>query len=330
MTAVNVDSALIKKTELFSGLTQEKLDFVVCHSGILSLSKGKPLFSSREEAKHFYILTEGAIRVYKNRDDGGEDEMALFTVGDTIGDFDFARSAEYDACAEAAEDSKLIEFPVCGHTIDTLAEKDPDAVCSILLNAIILITRRIKSANKLLLDNMSWVQELHNRVYEDAGTGLWKQTLINDEISNALIHPAALIMLKPDRFKILVDSRGHSAGDEAMIRIAIILKNITRQLGHGWPIRFKSNETGLIINNCDHSMAEQIAKELYDAIAGLEPVPAKNEIPEFHFTATICWAVWTKNDSDWDNFLNGTYTTLMENWRAGGERIIQYNGMEKQ
>jgi GGDEF domain-containing protein len=131
-------------------------------------------------------------------------------------------------------------------------------------------------------------------------------------------------MLKPDRFKILVDSRGHSVGDEAMIRIAAILKNIIRRLGYGWALRFKSNETGLIINNCDYPLAEKISKELYDAIAAMEPVPAQDNIPAFYFSATISWTVWDKNGKNWDDLFNNVYTALLDAWRTGGDRIIHY------
>ncbi|MDR3019625.1 MAG: cyclic nucleotide-binding domain-containing protein, partial [Treponema sp.] len=305
MSALNIDKTLVQQTDLFSSLPQNEVDFIVSHCGNLKLAKGSLLFSPDEEAKQFYILTSGSIRVYKRRDDGGEEEMALFTPGDTIGDFDFARGAIYDAFAEAGEDSELIEFPGYGHSVDSLAAEQPGTISNMLLNAIVMMTGRIKSANRLILDNMSWVQELHRRAYEDSSTGLWKQSLINDEITGVLSDPSALIMIKPDRFKILVDSLGHSAGDEAMIRIAIILKNMTRQVGNGWALRFKSNEVGLIFNNCDAAQAEKISKEVYDSITAMEPVPAQADFPGFHFTATISWAVWPLDNPQWDSFFQG-------------------------
>ncbi|WP_461256823.1 diguanylate cyclase domain-containing protein [Treponema sp. R80B11-R83G3] len=325
MDAVKIDPELIKKVELFSSLEQKEIDFVISHSAWLHLSKSALLFSSGEKASQFYILTSGEIRVFNKRDDGSEEEMAHFTAGDTIGDFDFARGAEYDAYAEAAMDSALIVFPNAGLTLESLAQEDTQSVCSILLNAIIMMTGRIKSTYKLILNNMSWVQELHRRAYEDAGTGLWKQILIKDEIINALNGSAALIMLKPDRFKTLVDSRGHSAGDEAMIRIAIILKNITRQIGHGWALRFKSNEVGLIINNCGTAQAEEIALELYEFINDMDSVPPQDDIPEFNFSATISWAVWPEDGADWETFFNGNYSSLLDNWKDGGNRVVHYS-----
>jgi len=325
MSAAELDLSLLQKIELFSSLEKKEIDFVASHSGTLELPKGRLLFSSGEKASRFFILTAGEIRVFKPNSDGSENEMARFTAGDTIGDFDFARGAEYDACAEAAEDSHLIEFPGGGGTMDSLALEEPQIVCSILLNAIEMMTERIKSIRKLILENMHWVNELHRRAYEDPGTGLWKQILITDEISGVLKNPSALIMLKPDRFKILVDSRGHSVGDEAMVRIAIILKNIVRQAGQGWALRFKSNEVGIILNNCGADEAEEIANDLFEFIVDMDPVPARDKFPEFSFTATIAWSLWTSDDPEWESLFQGTYAALMEGWHEGGEKIIRYH-----
>jgi len=330
MNAQDIDIKLIQKTELFSKLPQNEIDFVVSRSGTLKLKKGAVLFCSGEEARRFYILRSGIIRVFKKKDDDGEDEMARFAPGDTIGDFDFARGAEYDATAEAAEDSELIEFPGYDLTMGGLTQEEPKIVCNILLSGIIMMTGRIKATHKLVLNNLSWVQDLHRRAYEDAGTGLWKQTLIADEIKDKLNDPSALIMVKPDRFKILVDSRGHSAGDEAMIRIAIILKNITRihaPNGDGWALRFKSNETGLIFNNCDAEEAEKITVFLSEAIADMEPVAAKDDIPEFNFSATISWCLWNKG-CDWDTLFAGNYANLLETWKSTGNTIVRYAKQE--
>jgi GGDEF domain-containing protein len=275
------------------------------------------------------MLIKGEIRVYKSRSDGGEDEMACFTSGDTIGDFDFARGADYDAYAEAIKDSELIMFPGYGLTMDTFALEEPHTVSRIFLKSIEMMTGRIKSTQKLIVENMSWVQELHRRAYEDPGTGLWKQAFLKDEINRILEDPTALIMLKPDRFKILVDSRGHGAGDEAMIRIAMVLKNVTRRFGHGWPLRFKSNEVGLLLNKCTPAQAEKIAGELCKSIAALKPVPALGENPAFSFTATAAWAVWPVDNSSWEDLFQGSYDLLLDTWRDGGDRAVRFNKKDK-
>jgi GGDEF domain-containing protein len=323
---LSLDPSPIQRAELFSTLLKKEIDFVVSHSGILQLRQGGRLFVPGQRANHFYMLLEGAIRIYRPREGGGEEEMARFTPGDTIGDFDFARGAAYDAYAEAEEDSVLIMFPGYGLSLEDFALEEPHAVSRILLSSIVMITGRIKATHKIIVENMTWVQELHRRAYEDPGTGLWKQSFLTDEINRILEGPSALIMLKPDRFKTLVDSRGHGAGDEAMVRIAMALKNMSRRVGRSWPLRFKSNETGLLINHCDPAQAEKNARELHRAIAALTPVPVQGVLPPFPFTATVSWAVWPRDNEAWEGLFQGNYGLLLETWRTGGNQVVHYSG----
>jgi diguanylate cyclase (GGDEF)-like protein len=322
------DPSPIQKAELFSSLLERELKFVRNRSGFLQLRRGGRLFSLGERAEHFYLLLEGVVRVFKPQSGGNDDEMARFTAGDTIGDFDFARRAEYDACAEAVEDSILIMFPGYGLHMDQFVMEEPQTVARIFLSAIIMMTSRIKSIQKIILQNMSWVQELHRRAYEDPGTGLWKQSFLTDEINHILEPSTALIMVKPDRFKILVDSRGHGAGDEAMVRIAMALKNVTRRIGRGWALRFKSNEAGILINKCGAALAEKAAREVADAIEALEPVPAQGEFPAFSFSCTISYALWPEDGPVWDPLFNGVYALLLDTWRKGTPKLIRYHRPE--
>jgi diguanylate cyclase (GGDEF)-like protein len=321
-----LDLSPILKTNLFSSLLNSEHDFVISRSGVLQLRQGGFLFSPGQTAKYFYLLLEGAIRIFKKRPDGDEDEVARFAPGDTIGDFDFARGADYDAYAEAVEDSVLIMFPGYGLDMDAFALDSPQIVSKILLNSIIMTTDRIKATHKIVVENMSWVQELQRKAYEDPNTGLWKQSFLIDEISRLLEDSTAIIMLKPDRFKILVDSRGHGAGDEAMVHIAMLLRNITRRLGRGWPLRLKSNETAILINKCNAALAESFAQELLESVAKLPPVPARDDIPAFSFTGTVAWGVWPQDDLTWDSLYQGSYNLLLDSWKQGGNRVVHYHG----
>jgi diguanylate cyclase (GGDEF)-like protein len=326
------DPSLFEGTEIFSSLPAQEREFFLSRAGFLQLRRGGRLFSSGERAERFFILVKGAVRVFRPGTGRIDHEMARFHSGDIIGDFDFARGAKYDACAEAAEDSVLIMFPGFGLTMDFLADEYPHGVSKILLGCLNMIASRIKSTRKIIIENMSWIQELHRRAYEDSGTGLWNQAFLTNELSRLLESPAALIMFKPDRFKILVDTRGHAAGDEAMVRIAGVLKNIARRANRGWALRFKSNETGVLINKCDALQAEKTARELADAVAALEPFPAQGDIPAFSFSGVLSWAIWPEDDPVWNSFFEGNYALLLDTWHSvaqnGGNPVVRYHRTE--
>jgi len=331
------DLSAILKSDLFSDLLPEEEKIIVKRTEILLIRKGKLLFSPGEDAEHFYLLLEGAVRVFKQSEKGAaglpatglpaaslprEDEIARFAPGDIIGDFDFARAADYDAYAEALEDSTLLMFPELGLTMEKFALQEPHIITRILLNSAAMVTARIKATRKLIFESAYWVQELHRKIHEDPTTGLWKQTFLKDEINRILERPTALILLKPDRFKALVDSLGHGAGDEAMIKIAAVLKGITRKLNKGWALRFKSNETGILVNKCDITEAKSLANILAVSVAALPYVSLGNE--DFYFTGTIAWGIWPTDNKSWDSLFKGTYKLMMDTWKKGGNKVVRY------
>jgi hypothetical protein len=61
----------------------------------------------------------------------------------------------------------------------------------------------------------------------------------------------------------------------------------------------------------------------------MEPVPAKDDIPEFRFSATISWTVWPQDDAEWSSLFQGNYASLLDNWHDGGNRIVRYRGETK-
>jgi diguanylate cyclase (GGDEF)-like protein len=324
------DVTPIGKAALFSSLIEKEQRYVFAHSSVIQLRRRGVLFSAGDRAEHFYMLLKGSLRIVQrssgdvpgdSSDDG--EELARFAPGDIIGDFDFARQAFYDAGAEAVEDSALIMFPGFGLTMDGIAPENPHVIARIRLESILMISDRLRMVQRMTLENLSWVEELRRRAYEDPGTGLWKQSFITDELNAILQAPTALIQMKPDRFKTLVDSRGHLVGDEAIVRIAGVIKDIARRAERGWPMRFKSNEIGLFIPNCAGEEAAHIAESLLAGIAALEPVPAQGGEPVFNFSATVVWGVWPEDDEKWDSLFTRNYALLLETWRAGGNRALR-------
>ena len=314
--------SLLRKAEIFSALLDDDLAYAASRSGLIRLAKGQRLFKAGQKAARFYVVRSGGIRVFRPRPDGGEDEMALFASGDALGDFDFARGAEYDASAEAVETTELVVFPAPHLSIDDLARERPDAAARLLLRSLAMISGRLRATHKLISENAPWVRELHRQAYEDPGTGLWSKAFVDEELPRYLVSPTALIMIKPDRFKILVDSRGHAAGDEAMSRIATVLQSSVRALGKGWAVRVRSNETAVIAPGCGRGVAEELARSIAEKVADLEPVPAARGAPFFMFSATAAYSVWPEDGEDWKDLFCRSQDALMTAWGEGGARII--------
>lgn len=320
-SVLSADIELLRKAEIFSALLDDDLSFVLSRTTGHALPAGARLFSVGDRARRFFIVKEGAVRVFRQRNNGGQDEMALFTPGDALGDFDFAREAVYDANAEAVGDTVIDAFPGEGYSMESLARERPDAMARIKLRSIAMIAARLRSTNKLISENAPWVRELRRRAYEDPGTGLWSRTFMDEELARSLKSPTALVMLKPDRFKSLVDGQGHAAGDEAMVRIASALKDIVRRFSRGWAIRLRSNETALVIPRMEAQEVEGLARLAYREIAALEGFAATENHPAFTFSAAVAYSHWPTDDADWSALVRHTYDALLKLVTEGGDRV---------
>ncbi len=317
---------ILKKSSLFSGLLADDENYILSRVSRFQLRKGARLFKIGDPADRFYYIISGSIRVFRINTDGQVEELAIFTGQDLLGEFDFARQTTYDAAAVALEDTELICFPALGLNFEDIKLEKPDTVSRILLRSLSMISSRLRSTQKLISENTSWVQELRRRAYEDPGTGLWNRAFLEEEIRRELQAPTALILMKPDRFKVLVDGLGHSAGDEAMVNIAGILKSLVRQFGRGWALRFKSNEVGLCLPGCDLESAKIVAQKLHKAVATLSPIAPSKKFPGFTFSATVVFGVWPDMLEDWDALVQQQYAYMIEQWQAGGNRVLSFSG----
>lgn len=320
---------LLKNSELFSTLLEDDLRYIAERTSMLELEKGSMLFSAGEKALRFYIVIKGAICIFRKNEQGSSDEMAVFGDADAIGEFDFARKAAYDAGAIARTDSVLLSFPGIGLSMDILARERPDTVSRILLRSLAMIASRVRSTQVLISENKRWVQELRRRSYEDPGTGLWNQAFLKEEIPRHLKTPTLCLLFKPDRFKILVDGHGHAAGDEAMLRIAGVLKGVIRRYRHGWALRLKSNECALVIPGCDETESKKIAAALSATIYVMKPVPAIGDGFPFPFSASIVYGLWPQDSDDWNVLFESMYSKLLELSREGGNRVYRQRPCHK-
>ncbi|HRY55506.1 MAG TPA: diguanylate cyclase [Spirochaetia bacterium] len=316
-------AALLRGSELLSGLPEEDLAYAASRAELVALPAGGLLFGPGERAKRFYVVRSGEIGVYR-AEEGREGlspgrELARYVAGDAIGDFDFAVGAVLDAEARADAGAEALAFPRRGMGMQDLARERPEAAARILLRALSMISSRLRSTQRLISENAPWVRELRHQIYTDAATGLWSRAFLDEEVPRSLEEPTAIILLKPDRFKELNDQHGHQAGDQAMSALSGILAAQAERLGRGWAIRMRSNETAVVVPRCAAEEALGLAARLSAAVAAMR-VPVD---PRFAFTASLAVAVWPDDRPDWKRLVEEAYGLLTRAWRAGGDRILR-------
>ena len=82
-------------------------------------------------------------------------------------------------------------------------------------------------------------------------------TQLNDD-------PLALIMMDVDYFKQVNDSYGHQVGDQALVWIAALLRDVAGD--EGMPIRYAGDEFMMLLVHHDRQSALEIAKRLFERV----------------------------------------------------------------
>lgn len=314
--------SLLRKAELFNALLEDDLQYIATRVCLKYYPSGKTVFLSEAKADRFYMVKSGEVSVVRGDRDGKMTEMARFLSGEVVGDFDFAMNSKHNANAIAASDSELLVFPMDGLRLEDLAREKPDAVSRILLRSLVMVSSRLRSTHKLIAENAPWIRELKRQIYTDPPTGLMSRTFLDEEIPKLLSPPSAVILLKPDRFKLLVDAYGHQAGDEAMSMIAELLESTAKSLGRGWAIRLKSNETALVVPGCDERQAHSLVRSLSKDLSLLDISRIKPE-GDFRFSGSFAVGIWPQDEGEFSRLFEKAENILWRAWKDGGERAYR-------
>lgn len=314
--------SLLRKTELFSALLDDDIEFIADRTELLSLPAGARLFAAGDKPSRFFFLASGEVGIYRRAADGAdvaERRIASYVAGEVLGDFAFAAGAEHDADARVDADAELVAFPRKGESMEAMAREKPGVVSRILLRSLSMISSRLRSTQRLISENSPWVRELRRQIYTDPGTGLWTRAFLVEEVARSLAKPTAVIMVKPDRFKEFVDAHGHAAGDEAMVRIAGVLSAETERLKRGWAIRLRSNETAVVVPGCGDAEAADLARRIARRVSGIRiGAPGR---AGFAFTCSMALAEWPADGEDWKKLVERASDALTKAWGEGGARL---------
>ncbi|MBN2875063.1 MAG: diguanylate cyclase [Spirochaetales bacterium] len=321
-TALTDIVRLIEGAEFFSRLLQDDLYWLAAQAELCSLAADTVLFRPGEKARCFYIVRDGSVAISRLDAGGRSEEMARFVTGDVVGDFDFARGASYDAMATCATPADLLVFPGFGKSMDDLIKDKPDVSARVLLRMVAMISSRVRSTQALISNNAPWVRELRRQVYTDAATGLWSRTFLDEELSRMLESPAAIVAIKPDRFKELCDAWGHSAGDVAMEKLAAILKDEARALRKAWAIRLRSNEAAIVASSCDAAEADALAARLSEAYTRLDLSSVAGD-GGFRLSASVAISSWPEDGRDLRGLVSRTHELMAQAWKDGGSRVYR-------
>jgi YD repeat-containing protein len=106
-----LDRSLIADLAPFAGLTPQDLDHILAKARPARVAEGRPVFEQDAEARSFFLLLDGHVRVVKTTADGEQMIMRYMSSGQLIGIATALGRSTYPATAVAAVDCMLLAWP---------------------------------------------------------------------------------------------------------------------------------------------------------------------------------------------------------------------------
>ena len=139
-----MSTEFLKRCPLFAGLKEEDLKRIRTIALLKHVRKREILFSDGEEAKGFYALLSGKVKLYKISPEGKEQILHVVSAPDAFAEAALFLEGSYPAFAEALSDSQLLFFPK--RDFIHLIEKNPQ----LSINMIVSLSQFLKRFASLI------------------------------------------------------------------------------------------------------------------------------------------------------------------------------------
>ncbi len=104
--------AHFKSLPLFADLNDEDVVRFADASQIKSYKKGQILYLEGEQAKFFYIICSGWVRLFHTTDEGEEVNLAVLTKENVTGENAMFERGRYTSSAQVVEDAQILSIPL--------------------------------------------------------------------------------------------------------------------------------------------------------------------------------------------------------------------------
>ncbi len=139
-----MSTELLRRCPLFAGLNEANLKNIRAIALPKQIRKKEVLFAEGEEARGFYVILSGKVKVYKVSPEGKEQILHVISAPDSFAEAALFLEGRYPAFAEALIDSQLLFFRK--RDFIQLIEKNPQ----LSINIIISLSQFLKKFASLI------------------------------------------------------------------------------------------------------------------------------------------------------------------------------------
>jgi len=135
---------LLRRCPLFAGLKEDDLKRIRAIASLRQIEKKEVLFSDGGEARGFYVILSGRVKLFKVSPEGKEQILHIVSAPDAFAEAALFLEGTYPAFAEAMTDCQLLYFPK--RDFIQLIEKNPQ----LSINMIVTLSHYLKRFASLI------------------------------------------------------------------------------------------------------------------------------------------------------------------------------------
>jgi len=312
----------LQKADIFSSYQNDELKIIAKYSEYCNYRKDEIIFKAGNPGDALHIVESGEVVINKKGHNGRDIDIARFLSGDCFGELDMLTGSSRNASARAEIETRLLMFPRKGICFKDILANHPAVSARILHKILVNIAGRIRKANSLIKENSPLIQELKKQVYSDKLTGLYNRTFLEEKLGEYLVNKKAhvsLLMVKPDNFKLINDTYGHEAGDQALRIMAIRLEKVISS--QDVAIRFIGNELSVILPGTEREEAYNMAVKIRSSMNRLD-LRQVTQGNSFILTVSIGISVFPEHSATTAELIEKAHELPLMGRARGGNKIL--------
>jgi CRP-like cAMP-binding protein len=106
----DADLHLLQRMQIFDHLSKEETRQIAESAKVRHFRKGEHLFEQGEDARHFFAVLSGRVKVYRSTAQGEQAVLGVFGAGETFAEAAMFLGHRYPATGETVEECRLCLF----------------------------------------------------------------------------------------------------------------------------------------------------------------------------------------------------------------------------
>lgn len=108
---MKIDRSVVRSLALFDKMADDDVDRLLSHATSRRIPQGEAVFEQGQEARSFYLLLHGRLKVTQVTEDGQQIIVRVVHPGDLFGFAKALRRSDYPGTATAAAESVALSWP---------------------------------------------------------------------------------------------------------------------------------------------------------------------------------------------------------------------------